>query len=87
LEEGDIASLPSFNFYIRISAMRIQETFSGETLVPVADRDAKRSKAIIDLSRQNYAVEFSTDQSALKLEGARKRTMKPTAVDNLELPS
>ena len=36
LEEGDIASLPSFNFYIRISAVKIQEGFSGETLVSLA---------------------------------------------------
>lgn len=86
LEEGDIASLPSFNFYIRISAVKIQEAFSGETLVPTTNRDAKRSKAIIDLSRQYYAMKFKADRPTPKIKRVRAKSTKPIRKATLKTP-
>ncbi len=86
LEEGDIASLPSFNFYIRISAVKIQEAFSGETLVPVLDKGKERSKMIIDLSRQNYAVKFGAGQPAVKIKRVRNKQAKSKPKATLKTP-
>lgn len=86
LEEGDIASLPSFNFYIRISAVKIQEAFSGETVVSIIDKDNEKYKQVIDFSRQNYAMKFSKGGSVSKVEIIRKdfASVKPKSV--LRLP-
>jgi len=86
LEEGDIASLPSFNFYMRISAVKIQEAFSGETLVPTHDRDGQRSKNVIELSRANYASRFNTDQPAPKVKRVRNTSVKSTITISHDLP-
>jgi hypothetical protein len=81
LEEGDIASLPSFNFYIRISAVKIQEAFSGETLVPAKAGDAGTVKKIVALSRENNAMQFSAD---LKVKGVRRTSTQSNAT--LDIP-
>ena len=74
LEEGDIISLPQFNFYIRISATKIQETFSGETLLIEQISDSNMAKNIIETSRQNYAIKFSSNG----IESESKKTRKVT---------
>lgn len=86
LEEGDIASLPPFNFYIRISAVKIQEAFSGETLVTVLSKSTRKIKDIVKLSRQNYAVKFGEDQSALRVERLRKTRTKAKPKSVLKIP-
>lgn len=86
LEEGDIASLSSFNFYMRISAVKIQEAFSGETLVSAHSRDLQRSKNIIELSRINYASRFGTEQDTPKIKRVRKASVKPTSKNTHDLP-
>jgi len=87
LEEGDIASLPSFNFYIRISAVKIQEAFSGETLVPATNRDIKKSKTIIDLSRQNYAKKFSKERLSSKVKRIERTQSKEKNASTLKIPN
>jgi DNA helicase HerA-like ATPase len=86
LDEGDIVSLPSFNFYMRISAVKIQEAFSGETLVPAPSKDVTRTKEIIELSRQGYAMKFSADQPALKTKNVQEKAVKSESVKNFNLP-
>lgn len=78
LEEGDIASLPSFNFYIRISAVKIQETFSGETVLNKTGQNVLPAEVIIKASRQNYAKKY-VSESKLGLKpkkGAEKKSTK-----------
>lgn len=84
LIEGDIISLPQFNFYIRISATKIQEAFSGETLLIEQAHSTDMTKNIIKASRQNYATKFNTNDTGLKpsrpekvaQEAGRKKTLK-----------
>lgn len=87
LEEGDIASLPSFNFYIRISAVKIQEAFSGETLVPNLNKSTQKATDIVKLSRHNYATKFSEDKSTPKVKRVQKKQVKPKPAHDLKLPS
>ena len=59
IEKGEIASLPSFNFYMKISALNPEEPFSGQTIVvePVQDND--KVDEVVRLSRENYASKYS----------------------------
>jgi hypothetical protein len=56
VEKGDIAYLPSFQFYMRIAAIRSQEPFSGETLLLDSPGDVEVAKQVIGASRQKYGL-------------------------------
>lgn len=86
LEEGDIASLPSFNFYIRISAVKIQEAFSGETLIPIQNKNTSKSNDIVELSRKNYTKTFSEERLSSKVKRVRKAQPKEKNTSTLKLP-
>lgn len=87
LEEGDIASLPSFNFYIRISAVKIQEAFSGETIIPVSNSNTNNnSKRIIELSRKNYAIKFEASDSKAGVKKVKKTAPKSKSKATLKRP-
>lgn len=58
IEEGEIANLPSFNFYMRISAIHAQEPFSGETIMLESDGDEAIADRVIEASRKNHAIEY-----------------------------
>lgn len=56
IEEGEIASLPSYNFYMRVAAPKIEEPVSGETiLLPNKDDEGKVSLIISSSRRSNTA--------------------------------
>ena len=58
IEAGEIANLPSFNFYIRIAALQPQEPMSGETLL-LEDKGSPRvSKQVRAMSRKHYAAKY-----------------------------
>ena len=65
IEQGEIANLPAFNYYIRIAAVRSQEPLSGETLVieDAGDSGVKTRQTIIDNSRKKYAVKYEAEKS------------------------
>ena len=61
IDQGEIANLPAFNYYVRIAAIRSQEPLSGETLLikDMSISGARVRQAIIDSSRKNYAVKYT----------------------------
>jgi hypothetical protein len=58
VQPGEIDNLPSFHFYIKISALRPEEPFSGETLPVAVPDDELKVQQIVDHSRQLFAREF-----------------------------
>jgi hypothetical protein len=56
--EGEIAALPSYNFYMRIAAVESQEAFSGETIVLGDEGDEDMRERVIVASQKNYAKEY-----------------------------
>ena len=54
IEEGEIASLPSYNFYMRVAAQKSQEPLSGETIV-LEEKEDKLVGKIIVSSRKKYS--------------------------------
>jgi hypothetical protein len=58
IDEGEIANLPSFNFYARLSAIRSQEPMSGETLLLEDEGDKAVARKVIEYSRKLYAYKY-----------------------------
>lgn len=55
---GEIDNLPSFHFYIKISAIRPEEPFSGETILINIPENTDRVEQIIKASRDHFTKEF-----------------------------
>jgi len=56
IDEGEMANLPSFNFYMRIMGIHPQEPFSGETIVLEDEGNEKSVKKVIATSRKRNAI-------------------------------
>lgn len=58
IERGEIASLPSFKFYMKISAIHPEEPFSGETLLTQVNPNYQKVKKVIASSRNLYTKKY-----------------------------
>ena len=93
IEQGEIANLPPFNYYIRIAAVRSQEPLSGETLL-LDDQSRSNNVAqnkIIAYSRQVYARKYVAedvirDVSVKSSSKARITKRKAVSVTRRKLP-
>lgn len=56
IEKGEIASLSTFNFYMRIAAHKTQEPLSGETIVLEDEGDEEIASKVVQTSRKTYGV-------------------------------
>ncbi len=59
IEKGEIASLPSFNFYMKISALNPEEPFSGQTIAVEPVQDDEKVDEVVRISREQYASKYS----------------------------
>lgn len=55
VEQGEIANLPSYSYYVRIAAVQSQEPMSGVTLLLDSEGNEEITQEVIDSSRQRYA--------------------------------
>ncbi|HSX06305.1 MAG TPA: type IV secretory system conjugative DNA transfer family protein [Candidatus Saccharimonadia bacterium] len=58
IQAGEIANLPSYNFYIRVSAVHAQEPFSGQTILLTDTGSAKVAKQVTLASRRHNAKRY-----------------------------
>lgn len=58
VEDGELANLPSFNFYARIAAVEAQEPMSGETMLLPDEGSEKIAEDVIASSRKLYAKKY-----------------------------
>ncbi len=58
VEKGEIASLPSFRFYMRLGALNPEEPFSGKTTLTTISEDRSRVNEVIENSRGKYATKY-----------------------------
>lgn len=58
VQPGEIDNLPSFHFYIKISALHPEEPFSGQTMPIHIPDDSQKVERIIEASRGHFAKEF-----------------------------
>lgn len=78
IEQGEIANLPSYNFYARLSAIRSQEPLSGETLLLDNHGSDAIAKKAIKSSRNLYAYTYKQEDVAEKPEA--KQDVKPEII-------
>lgn len=55
VEKGEIANLPSYNFYMRVSAQKSQEPLSGETII-LSEAGKNKSEVVIRTSQRQYSI-------------------------------
>ncbi len=63
--QGEIASLPSFHFYIKINALTSEEPFSGETVPLTITINKDRVGKVIVASQTNYAKPYVNNKKTL----------------------
>jgi energy-coupling factor transporter ATP-binding protein EcfA2 len=83
IQRGDIANLPAFNFYMKISALTPEEPFSGETVVPDLSVDYDKREAIVNTSRQQYARFY--EKAYVETKHVRKPKIKKSK--NEQIPA
>jgi hypothetical protein len=59
VEHGEIASLPSYHFYMRLGALNPEEPFSGITIPVKVDYSKSREQTVIESSRKLYAKKYT----------------------------
>jgi hypothetical protein len=80
VEAGEIANLPAFNFYIRMSAVRSQEPLSGETILLESDGSEEVAASVIAASRANHTAKpiIKTEAKAPKKSAKHETKQQPT---------
>jgi hypothetical protein len=63
VEQGEIANLPSYSFYIRISAIHSQEPLSGRTILLNNEGDEVIAKSVIEYSRNAYGTKAKPNKT------------------------
>lgn len=58
IDKGEIASLPSYRFYMRLGAMNPEEPFSGITMPVKIEFNQKKVDEVIESSRNLYAKKY-----------------------------
>lgn len=62
IQQGEIANLPSYSYYVRISAVAAQEPMSGVTVVMNELGDEAMAERVINASRQLYARKVEPEE-------------------------
>jgi hypothetical protein len=78
IEQGEIANLPAYNFYMRISAVTAQEPLSGQTLLLNKADDEAVFKEAIRSSREKYAKKVVAKEKPQKTSTATTANPKST---------
>ena len=55
---GDIANLPRHHFYMKLAAIKPEDSFSGETMPIMVQKNQTMRDRIIETSRKNYATQY-----------------------------
>lgn len=66
IKQGEIANLPSFNFYMKINALNPEEPFSGVTIPINTVSGVKRVQDVIQSSRDKYAKIYTEGTIVVK---------------------
>jgi len=75
IEQGEIASLPSYHFYMRLGALNPEEPFSGVTVPVKIEYSQNRVDEVIDSSRKLYTKKY-TGSADISIKPKEKQTSK-----------
>ncbi len=85
IDQGEIASLPSYHFYMRLGALNPEEPFSGETVLTKIISSKQAVFEIVQSSREQFAIKYvqskeiskRTSKKVLKKQRSRPATILP----------
>lgn len=80
IDTGEIANLPSYNFYMRVSSLKTTEPFSGETIVLKDEGNSETAEKVIRASRKYYAISKKKD---VKKKKPVRKVQKPRQIKGL----
>ncbi|MEX0895679.1 MAG: type IV secretion system DNA-binding domain-containing protein [Patescibacteria group bacterium] len=87
VEQGDIASLPSYRFFMRLGALNPEEPFSGVTMPVEIKEDSLRVQQVVENSRQFFAKKYEQPkQTNTILQYPTKKKTQSTGVVLSPLP-
>ncbi len=82
IEEGEIANLPSFQFYMRIAALNAQEPLSGITMLLDTEGSQDVAERVKGSSRSHYATEYvekkQDDKPETKVDKKKSKQTTPS---------
>lgn len=87
INEGEIANLPAYNFYTRISSVDAQEPMSGMTVLLDSKGSDKTAQVVVEASRNAYGYERPQEPKKKPSEpkpAQKKSTPKKTKQQTLE---
>jgi hypothetical protein len=84
ISQGEIASLPSYHFYMRLGALNPEEPFSGVTAPVHIQFSQNRVDEVVDSSRKLYAKKYT--ESADILSKPQAKTTRETIATKGILP-
>ena len=70
IEENELSNLPSYNFYVRMSAITAQEPVSGMTVLLEERSDPEQAVRVKEYSRNRYGTKVEVKAEEKKLEVA-----------------
>jgi energy-coupling factor transporter ATP-binding protein EcfA2 len=76
ITKADIANLPNHNFYIKMSATKPEEPFSGETIKITLKKDKQKIQKLIEASRKNYASVYVRPKKKVIVKKANNKAIK-----------
>lgn len=88
VDEGEIANLPAYSFYVRIAAVETQQPMSGVTMLIESDGDVITHDQVIELSRKLHGkknVSSSTATRATNVIHNRKMKKKVGSKTNTKI--
>jgi hypothetical protein len=77
ITQGEIASLPSYHFYMRLGALNPEEPFSGVTVPVKIEYSQNRVDEVIESSRKLYTKKY-TGSSDTSIKPKEKQVSKKT---------
>lgn len=73
IQQGEIANLPAYSYYVRISAVSAQEPTSGTTVLVEGMGDESTARRVIETSRQFYSKRVEEKQPSPKDTGGMSK--------------
>ena len=80
IDRGEIANLPRYNFYIKVSALQPEEPFSGETVYTPLKKDTKKIEKLIEASRKNWTIKYEKAIKPVVTIVSKPKEQKPEAL-------
>jgi hypothetical protein len=86
VQPGEIANLPTYNFYARLAAIHSQEPLSGETLLLGAGSSEEVAKRVVDHSRSKWSRKIEPTKKTSS-ENIENRAVTPKVASEVSLPT